>query len=86
MIDMDVFHQLVCPHCEGTIIVLHNELNCRIFRHGVYLANGEPIPPHSPQVECERLVAQNLIAGCGKPFRVVTQDDGSELAVVCEYI
>lgn len=83
---MDVFHQLVCPYCDGAIIVLHNELNCRIFRHGVFLANGEPIPPHTSQVDCERFVAQNLIAGCGKPFRVVTQDDGSELAVVCEYI
>jgi hypothetical protein len=84
--DLSDFYQLTCPHCEGTIIVQTNELNCRIFRHGVFLANGEPIPPHSPQTECERLVSENLIVGCGKPFQVVHQEDGSEQAVACDYI
>jgi len=83
---MDSFYQLTCPHCYGTIIVLPNELNCRIFRHGVFLSNNEPIPPHASKAECDRLVTENLIAGCGKPFQVVRQDDGSELAVICDYI
>lgn len=83
---MSDFYQLTCPHCQGTVIVQSNELNCRIFRHGVYHVNGEPIPPHSPKEECDRLVAGGLIAGCGKPFQVVPQQDGSELAVVCDYI
>jgi DNA-directed RNA polymerase subunit RPC12/RpoP len=82
---MDNFHQLACPHCSGTIIVLHHELNCRIFRHGAFVSNGEPIPPHSSRAECDRLVAQNLIVGCGKPFRVVLQD-GVETAIECDYI
>lgn len=82
---MDNFHQLTCPHCSGTIIVLHHELNCRIFRHGAFVSNGEPIPPHSSRAECDRLVADNLIVGCGKPFRVVLQD-GVETAIECDYI
>lgn len=61
------------------------ELNCRIFRHGVYLATGEPIPPHAPKEECDRLVAENQIAGCGKPFRVEAKD-GVETAIECDYI
>jgi len=83
---MEHFHQLTCPHCQGTVIVQHNELNCRIFRHGVYWSNGQPIPPHAPKTECDRLVAENLIAGCGKPFQVISQSDGTELAVPCDYI
>ena len=80
------FYLFTCPHCQGTIIVQRNEIYCRIFRHGVYRNNAEPINPHTPKEECDRLVEQNLIIGCGKPFRVVQQDDCSELAVVCEYI
>ena len=80
------FYQFVCPHCQGTIIVQQNELNCRIFRHGAYRDNGIPIPPHAPKEECDRLVEQNLIVGCGKPFRVNRQEDGTELAITCDYI
>ena len=83
---MEDFHLFTCPHCQGTIIVQRNELNCRIFRHGAYINNGTPIPPHAPKEECDRLVEQYLIVGCGKPFQVVQQEDGSELAVVCDYI
>jgi hypothetical protein len=79
---MDSFHLLICPHCTGCIIVHHAELNCRIFRHGVYRHSHQPIPPHASKEECERLVAENVIEGCGKPFRVT---DTME-AVPCDYI
>ena len=85
MDDLSQFYQFVCPHCEGTIIVHHNELNCRIFRHGMYLQNMQPIPPHLPKEECDRLVACNLIAGCGKPFRV-EGNGATATAVTCDYI
>ena len=83
---MDDFYIFYCPHCQGTVIVQRNELNCRIFRHGSYKTNGEPIPPHTSKEECDRLSEQNLIMGCGKPFRIVQQEDGTELAVICDYI
>jgi hypothetical protein len=79
---MDEFHLFICPHCDGCIIVHHGELNCRIFRHGVYRDSNQPIPPHTSKEECERLVAEQRIVGCGKPFRVT---DTME-AVVCDYI
>ena len=79
------FHLFVCPHCQGSILVLHGELNCRIFRHGVYRATSEPIPPHSIKAECDRLVQENLIEGCGKPFRIVESPSGL-VAGACEYI
>jgi DNA-directed RNA polymerase subunit RPC12/RpoP len=79
---MSEFHEVSCPHCNGAIIIYPNELNCRIFRHGVYLANNEPIPPHAPKEECDRLASEGLIYGCGKPFMI--QQDMT--AVACDYI
>ncbi len=71
-----------CPHCDGTIVVLRNELNCQIFRHGVYKNNlNIAIPPHTSKVECDRLIDNELIFGCGKPFRF----DGTT-ATICDYI
>jgi hypothetical protein len=82
---MSDFYVFTCPSCQGTIIVAHHELNCRIFRHGVYKHNGEQVPPHCPKEECDRLVAANAIDGCGKPFRVEGHGE-TAVAVVCDYI
>ena len=79
---MDSFHFFICPHCQGHIMVHHTELNCRIFRHGVYRDSGEPISPHTPKEVCDRLIVENRIEGCGKPFRI-TED---MKVVVCDYI
>lgn len=79
------FYIFTCPYCEGTILVHRNELNCRIFRHGVFKANQEQIPPHLCKEECDRLAATGLIDGCGKPFRV--EGNGTDAkVVVCDYI
>lgn len=82
---MSDFYVFTCPHCQGSVIVQYNELNCRIFRHGVYKHNGEQMPPHTPREECERLAQQGLIIGCGQPFRV-EGDGAAAVAVVCDYI
>jgi hypothetical protein len=42
--------------------------------------------PHTPRAECDRLAAQDLIYGCGKPFRVTYDAAGVPRAVVCDYI
>lgn len=85
---MEDFIQLICPHCQGEIIIHKSELACTICRHAVYKSNGEPINPHTPKPECERLKAADEIRGCGGPFRVVTDPaDGKKyLAVACDYI
>jgi DNA-directed RNA polymerase subunit RPC12/RpoP len=71
---------VTCPHCQVKMIIL--ELNCKIFRHGVYKSNFQQIDSHMDKNECERLVSNNLIYGCGKPFRI----DDNNNAIVCEYI
>jgi len=85
MDDPTMFHFFICPHCEGAIIVHHHELNCRIFRHGVYIVNMQQMNPHTPKEECDRLATSNQIIGCGKPFQAVEQN-GEWVAVICDYI
>ena len=74
-----------CPWCGGGIMVSRAELNCRIFRHGVYKTQqlaGTQMNPHECEAECKRLFENGLIDGCGKPFRV----DETDTAVICGYI
>jgi hypothetical protein len=83
-----------CPHCTQLIEV--EQLNCCIFRCGIYRNNGEQIQPHLNKSECDRLFEQQEIYGCGKPFRII-QDDSSNTseeknqeinykAIICDYI
>jgi len=51
------------------------------------------INPHSTKEECEHYVRNNMIYGCGKPFRIVVKNENNEnnekkeyAAVICEYI
>ena len=74
---------VICPHCNDPIII--EKLNCGIFRHGVIKETGKQMEPHSVKLVCDELKAQDLIYGCGKPFRI---DIHNEVYVVsiCEYI
>ena len=72
-----------CPHCNAPILI--QKLNCRIFRHGTYKQNNEQINPHTSQEECNELLMNNMIYGCGKPFKIEAKE-GEYLAVICEYI
>jgi hypothetical protein len=73
-----------CPHCGEAVLI--SQINCQIFRHGAYKANNEQIPPHTSKVECDRLAEGGLIYGCGKPFRVVKNEQNENIVVKCEYI
>jgi hypothetical protein len=78
---------VLCPHCSQLIEIV--ELNCRIFRCGIYRQNGFQIPPHLPKIECDRLAENGSIYGCGKPFRVEMVELESEkkyIAIICDYI
>ena len=72
-----------CPHCQCDVII--EEINCQIFRHGVYKLTGQQIPPHAPKSECDAASAEDRIYGCGKPFRIDYIED-KWVAVVCDYI
>ena len=71
-----------CPHCDEGIVVKKNEINCTIFRHGVFKSNNQQMGPHTKKEECERLIKEKLIYGCGKPFKIV---NGKRIEI-CGYI
>ncbi len=73
---------LECPHCNETIIVLENEINCGIFRHAIY-KNWSQFPPHAPKSECDKAKENDYIYGCGKPLKY---DQDSKKFIVCDYI
>lgn len=80
LLDNNIY-RFKCPHCNINIEVLKNQVNCKIFRCGIYKSTGKPIPPHTKKPECDRLVNQNLIYGCSKPFTM----DGKNVNI-CDYI
>jgi len=73
---------LKCPHCNDLVFIYLSELNCRIFRHGVFKNTNVGIPPHSTKAECEQYIKNDQIVGCAKPFYL----DASLNPVVCDYI
>ncbi len=75
---------VLCPHCKEVTIIA--ELNCRIFRHGVFRATFQQMNPHEVKVECDRVFADGLIWGCGKPFYVKGDFSTGLTVEVCDYI
>lgn len=65
-----------CPHCELPVQVAKNEVNCHIFVHGSMRSTGEQVNPHSTKEHCDRLIAQDLIYGCCKPFKLFRGQNG----------
>jgi hypothetical protein len=74
---------VICPHCQSQVII--EEVNCQIFRHGVYKSSGEQLAPHASKDECDTAFVDELIYGCGKPFRI-DFIEGKWTATVCDYI
>jgi sarcosine oxidase delta subunit len=72
---------IICPYCNEIIII--EELNCCIFRHGVLKTNMEQINPHSSEEKCKYYINNNLIYGCGKPFKINVDNLTVEK---CDYI
>jgi len=74
---------IICPHCKDPVII--QKINCGIFRHGSYIKTGKQLNPHLFQSTCEYLFKNNMIYGCGKPFKIVQKND-ILIAIECEYI
>jgi hypothetical protein len=72
-----------CPHCGDMVQIL--QINCGIFRHGVFKESYQQINPHAPQEYCKLIFENGLIYGCGKPFKLVTEN-GQYKAIICDYI
>ncbi len=75
---------IICPNCNDFVII--QELNCCIFRHGVFTHNGNQIDPHTQKELCDQYIYTNAIYGCGKPFQVVADSSGNYNAVICNYV
>lgn len=69
-----------CPHCNEYIII--EELNCRIFRHGIMKNTRIQMDSHSSKEVCDNLVKNDSIYGCGKPFMINENLD----VIICDYI
>ncbi len=70
-----------CPHCEVMCEVNKKDIRCTIFRHAVYKKNSTFVNPHASKEECDKWIKEDLIYGCGKPFKF----DGEKVEV-CDYI
>jgi hypothetical protein len=75
---------VICPHCKEPIII--EKLNCCIFRHGTFITNGKQINPHLPKKYCEILINKKLIYGCGKPFKIIKNENNEFEGIICDYI
>ncbi len=67
-----------CPHCDMLIQVLNSETNCLIFRHGIIIENQQQMNPHTPENECDILVKEKKIFGCGRPFKIINNKTNVE--------
>lgn len=65
---------LECPHCGGLIEI--EQINCGIFRHGIFKNGTGQIPPHDPKKNYG-----DTIWGCGNPFKY---ENGK--LIICDYI
>lgn len=79
----DNYYWFLCPHCAKMIQVLKNQVNCKIFRCGVYKNNMQPIHPHLDKNSCEQLLETGVVYGCTKPFRM---DMNNMKVQICGYI
>jgi hypothetical protein len=71
-----------CPHCNNPVLI--EKINCGFFRHGILKSNNTQINPHAKKEECDFYINNDLIYGCGKPFRILEIDEFK--TEICEYI
>ena len=76
-----------CPHCNILIQVLKQDVNCKIFRHGVFKNTRQHVDPHLSKELCDRLKSQDLVYGCCKPFKLIIDANSVvKYAQECAYI
>ena len=76
---------LKCPHCNDYVLIYKKEFNCKIFRHAYYRDSYKQIDPHMKKEDCDILLVQGLIYGCGKPFKLIELNN-EYILEKCDYI
>lgn len=74
-----------CPACNDYVEVNMNEIYCGIFRHALFKDNFTQVNPHLSKSECDKLVSENKIYGCCRPFQI-KNINGEYIAFICNYI
>jgi len=74
-----------CIHCNEKIIINETDINCGIFRHAIIKDTLKQIDPHASLEVCKQLIEDNLIFGCGKPFKIIKEESSYKIKI-CEYI
>jgi len=73
-----------CPHCNDQIQIYLKEIKCAIYRHGVYKSNYKQIDSHLNEENCNNLIENDLIYGCGKPYQLIKVINEWKV-ISCEY-
>jgi hypothetical protein len=82
---VDNFFHFKCPNCTEQIIVLKKQIRCKIFRHGIYKSSFKQVNPHMSKEKCEKLIKENKVYGCCKPFEIIFSNENKIQAIVCDY-
>ena len=87
--ETDLFTDILveCPHCKYPVLI--EKLNCHIFRHGTFKSSGKQINAHASKELCDLYLQNDIIFGCGKPFKVIkcmSVNKSEFIAVICDYI
>jgi hypothetical protein len=77
---MDI--EFICPMCNGIFIINEKDFNCCIIRHGVLKNNMTQINPHASKEECEYLIKNDLIYGCGIPLKIIEKDNKWSVIII----
>ena len=77
----DEFYKFACPYCGIDVVVMKNELACKIFRCGILKKNGTQVPQHADKKQCDGLRETDSVYGCARPFAFC-----GEYVEPCEYI
>ena len=84
---VDIVYRFACPHCGIQTDVNKRDVNCAVFRCGVWKHPhphaGQGINPHMPKHECDAIASQ--VYGCTKPFQLVVRN-GNPWIEPCDYI
>ena len=76
---------VTCPHCKHLVFI--SEIACAIFRHAAFKNTMQQVPPHASKHDCDRWIAEELVYGCARPFRLMKEDINSDYkAIICDYI
>lgn len=76
------------PQCNQLIYVKIKEINCQIFRCGIFIGNNQQVAPHSSKSDCDKYLENNMIYGCARPFYFVKNLENvfSSYVILCDYI